>query len=530
MNTSLKKILLPFTIIVGTIITGVVVFSSASIASTISSRKSSSVIEVLLSSDSSIYEQALFGIQTGLDAELKVKYLDILSDQENSLEVYFRNLESSSPPVYITVGLPATQVAAKYLHKTPLVFSMVQNPKNLEIETTNACGIGMDVSMEEFFRTLRDFSPDIKKVYSFYSSPSAEYGASEGSYFDLKYRLSYEKVKLPSFATLESELNRVKGEADAIMILNDPLLTQASFLSISEFAKKNKIILMTEFPALVKLGATFGISPDYSEIGVLTGKMANRILNKETLCRKEGIQIPDQFSFHLNEEFAEKSGIAVPSHLQERAKLSGLFNTGVNLLNAGKLKSAKIIFQNILQKDPKNQSALSYQQITVERQTGTQTKELLSKAKKYYEQKVFTLARAEYQKVLQINPSIQEARDGYQAALLGQSEQERLRGNGLESSNPFEAIRMYLASVRTLPTNTAAHASLQSLRARQSPMIGDYLKSAIDSYNQREYEEAIRQLENILLISPEHKEASEYLRLSVKKQEAIKILREKLAR
>lgn len=80
-------------------------------------------------------------------------------------------------------------------------------------------------------------------------------------------------------------------------MVNDPLYSNVEFEQLSEFAKKNNIILMTSFPALVKVGATFGISPDYSKIGVLTGQIANRINMKTSTCGEERVILPDQSSF-----------------------------------------------------------------------------------------------------------------------------------------------------------------------------------------------------------------------------------------
>ena len=67
-------------------------------------------------------------------------------------------------------------------------------------------------------------------------------------------------------------------------MVNDPLYSNLEFETLSEFAKKNNIVLMTSFPALVKVGATFGISPDYSKIGVLTGQMANKLYAGTSTC------------------------------------------------------------------------------------------------------------------------------------------------------------------------------------------------------------------------------------------------------
>ncbi|MBE7412013.1 MAG: peptide ABC transporter substrate-binding protein [Leptospiraceae bacterium] len=490
--------------------------------------KESRPVEVLMSSDSMIYEQGLYGIQSVVKMELKINYLDILKSENPDLSVYFRELEASGIPMFIAIGAPAAKLAREYLKKTPLVFSMVNSPKFLGLESGDICGVSMDISVSEFFQTLKDILPDSKGVYSFYSTTDGEFVASEGEYTDLKYNLYFHKKRLSSSDDFRSALEEIKGKADAFYMVNDPLYNKENFEKLSEFCRKNKIILMTSFPALVKIGATFGISPDYSKIGVITGQLGERIYSKESTCSKERVKLPDQSSFFLNEEYAKKSGIKVPEAIVDRAKFTGLFVAGVNKLNEGKLKSAKIIFDEILKRDPKNVAASAYRELVIEKMTGTETKKYMLLANEHFQAGRFSQARAEYQKILNINPNLVSAKEGYQKSVLGQSEQERTSGNNaLRAGKVFEAIKLFLASLRTLPSNTKASSDLSQTRSREIFKVPDYIKDGIKNYNNRDYENSITIFEDVLLVDPGNKEATEYLRLSYKKQEAIKVLIDK---
>jgi tetratricopeptide (TPR) repeat protein len=161
--------------------------------------------------------------------------------------------------------------------------------------------------------------------------------------------------------------------------------------------------------------------------------------------------------------------------------------------------------------------------------TGTRTRELLANASRFYESQQYAQARSEYQKVLSINPNNEIAKEGYKKSILAQSEQERARGNSFaRSGKPFDAIRSYLNSLRTLSSNQRASADLAAIRRQESAKIPDYLKTGITEYNDRNYDRSIEIFENILLIDPNEKSAKEYLRLSYKKKEAIEILINKL--
>lgn len=486
-------------------------------------------IEVLLSSDNRIYEQGLYGIQSVFEGELKISYLDIITAEQPDVAAYFKAIDESGAALFITIGPAATKIAKENLKKTPIIFSMVNSPKSLGIDGGNICGVSMDISIGEFFQTLKDIKPNAKNVSAFYTTNDGEYSAGEGEYTDLKYKLIYNRKKLADKKEFKTALEEIKGKTDAFFMVNDPLYSNVEFEVLSEFSKKNNIILMTSFPALVKVGATFGISPDYSKIGVLTGQMANRIYAKSSTCAEERVVLPDQSSFFLNEKYAEESGIKLPDSIIERAKLTKLFDVGVNLINEGKLNSAKIIFEAILKRDPNNKSAFSFQQLVIEKLSGTKTRELLLSAENYFKNKQYAQARADYQKVLSINPSISSAKEGIQASLLAQSEQERLQGTDLaKRGKPFEAIKMFMAAIRTLSSNTQASNDLNAIRNFESSNMKTYIDRGINHYNERNYNASIEIFENALLVVPSNKEALEYLRLSYKKRDAMIVLKKKL--
>jgi len=488
--------------------------------------KDNRYVEVLLSSDNTIYEQGLFSLQSLIDTEIKVSYLDIISSESGDLAGYFRELESSKVSLVIAVGTAAAKAAKENLKSTPLIFSMVNFPKSLGLNSSNSCGVSMDVPVGEFFQTLKDLSPTSKNVYAFYSTHEGEYAATEGDYSDIKHKLNYQKMKLSGQSDLAVTLEGLKGKLDAIYMVNDPLYNKTKFDILSNFCKKNGIVLMTSYPTLVKVGATFSVSPDYGKIGVLTAQMANRILAKESTCETERIILPDLFSFFLNESYAKESNLKIPDSLIERSKLSRLFHAGVNLFHEGKYKSATMAFQKILRKDPKNHSASAYLQIILEKQSGSKIKELMDTADKNYLDGKYLVAREYYQKVLSLNPQNLTAIDKSFACLHMQSEKDRLSGNTLmKSGKTIDAIRMYLTSLRTLPSNSKASSDLSSARISMYSKVGGLLKEGIISYNERNYSKSNKIFEDILLIDPSNKEATEYLRLSMKKGEALKGLR-----
>ncbi|MEM7182499.1 MAG: ABC transporter substrate binding protein [Spirochaetota bacterium] len=488
-------------------------------------------IEVLLSSDNTIYEQGLYGIRTIIEEKLHVSYLDIITAENADIGAYFQKLEKGNTSLLVAIGPAAAKVAQKYLQSIPIVFSMVNSPKSLNLAADNLCGVSMDVSIAEFFKTLNDINPEIRRVHSFYSTDEGALQAGEGNYNDLKYHLLYSAEKLDKPEAFASSLEKVKETTNAFYMVSDPLYNKERFEILSNFCKKNGIILMTSFPTLVKLGATFAISPDYSKIGVLTGQMVNRILAGSSSCSKEGVILPKESSLYINEAYAKESGVTLPQTIRDRARLTRLFSAGVNLMNDGKLKSARIVFEAILKKDPENKSAKSYLDLILQKLTRSKTDSLMASADRYFANRNYTAAASEYRKITKINPNITIAEKKYKEAILGLSEQQRARANSYDRQGlPFVAIKTYQQSLATLATNNRASSELAALRARERRKIPVYLQNGINEYDKRNYETAIPVFENILLVDSSNKQAQEYLRLSKKKQEAIQRLKAKLKR
>jgi putative ABC transport system substrate-binding protein len=482
------------------------------------------VIEVLLTSDNSIYEQALFGIQTNLNVDLHVTYLDIVESDYDSLGSYFQELENKGVPMIITIGKGATRAAQEYTIKTTIVFSMISYPKGLDLESSRLCGVSMDVPVDSFLVTLKDIFPDAKSVYSLYSSPEGEFSSDEGEHSDLKNKLIFRKVKT-SNNTFSEDLNSLAKHPDALFIPSDSVYTAENFELISKFSKENSIILMSSFPALVKSGATFGITADYTKIGIETGELANLILEGKSTCEKERVRFPKHFNFLLNESFAKESNIKIPTIISERAKRSKLFSIGLQLLNEEKWSSSKVVFDTILKEDPSNQSALAYQQLALERLSGNQVKDILKRAAVNFDTGNYQGARQEYQRALNLNPNLTLAREGILKSQIHQSEKERNKANVLKGQGlVYESIRVYLDALHTYPQNTSAKIELETLRKKETYLIPALSQEGIQNYQNRDYDKSIECFEKILLIEPLNKSAIEYQRLSIKKREAIRNL------
>jgi ABC-type uncharacterized transport system substrate-binding protein len=484
-------------------------------------------IPILISSDSLIYDQTIYGIQTVLDQELEISYLEDVVYSEEKLSNYIQKIELSESPIVITIGNLSTKLILEKVKSKTILFSMVSSPKVFFIDSDRLCGVSLDVPLKLFFETIKEFNMNNKHVVTFYSSKEGEYLIKEGESIDLINKLIYNPIKIENRDELSQELNQI-NKIDAFVMIYDPIYGSKEFVELSNHFKNKKILFASPFPSLVKLGASFGIFPNYTKIGIQTGEMARRLISNSTSCKQEFIQTPDQFSFMLNEDYAFQSGITIPHELKERAKLSGLIELGLQLMNEKKVKSAKVVFDRILEADSNNKIALYYQQLLLDAITGDTLKELFNNADFLLKGGKYPQAKEEYQKILKINPNQSKAKEGINQCVLLMSEKERIQAiNFFNSGDSFTAIAKLENSIKILPTNSQAKKDLEKIREIESPKIKKYIQTGIKDYNSRNYESAIKIFKESLLVLPGDKLTLEYLRLSLKKKESLESLRKK---
>ncbi|MCB1175305.1 MAG: peptide ABC transporter substrate-binding protein [Leptospiraceae bacterium] len=480
---------------------------------------------VLVSSDTSIYAEGLSALQTELRAPIEIEYLDAIRSSRQTLVEYFDELDRQQMPLVITIGPGATRAAMDHLQDTVIVFSMIRSPRLFIEQRSHICGVSMDVPMQEYFQRIKEIKPTARNVSILYSTPESAALAAEAKYSDLRNGLLANLQKVGSTQAAARAIAALDEKTDAFIMLPDPIYDRINFEALSTTCQEHSIILASNYSSFVRAGAVFGITPDYSQIGRLTGAMAQRILQRESDCAQESVRFADYSLFYVNEEYAANARIPLPPGIRQRAGLTRLFRAGVTFMQEGKLKSARIVFQSILQKDPANEAARSSYNLVVNRLTGDSTRQLLTSARQKREQQNYAAAIADYRRILQLNPGHRKARAELQVVWQARSESEYHQAEGLrQSGRHFDAIRMYQQAISSYAGNTKAQMALQALRTKESARLQEYLKSGIQFYNRRQYDQSIIIFENVLLLVPGQKQAKEYLRLSVKKKRALEEL------
>ncbi|MDX1958609.1 MAG: ABC transporter substrate binding protein [Leptospiraceae bacterium] len=433
-------------------------------------------------------------------------------------------IESKDSSLVITLGSRAALLAKSNLKRTAMLYSLVNSPRTNQFQVgTNSCGIHTDVPITEFYTTLREIKKKNWRIGSFYSNQTSESILKESDYQDANFGFTLYKKKLDSQEDLRNELEKLKGKIDAFYLVPDPIYQAENFFILSEFCKKNQIVLMTEISSLVPIGATFSISPFYSRIGIQVADFANKILLDKEKCIDGIARNNKDYSFQLNIEYAEESEIEINEGLKKKSQANRLLLEAINLFEKGNYELSKVVIDKVIQGNKSDSTANFYLSELNTKLNGGKIQSLFNKGELALEKKQYKQAREAFTEVLKIDRNSAIAEQKYREVIELESDEERVSAERLEKvGDILGAINRYNTALTILPSNQKAKSNLETLRLREKVNIPKYFTQATKSYNIRKYDDAEIGFKKILAINPNDKTAQEYLKLTQDKKISMK--------
>jgi ABC-type uncharacterized transport system substrate-binding protein len=483
-------------------------------------------VPIILPSYNPYYKKVVSGFQKTFLHPTKIYYLSSQTEKEN--EGIMNEIRATSPPFIITIGEEASTVAKHYITEVPIIFSMVHSAKIFEMDNNNFCGIETDTLIIEYFKLLKKIKPQAKKIYTFYTTEKSESIINKAMSEDIYYGILLEKNKIEDKETFSTVLNNIpKGSVDAILMVNDPIYNEKNFLELSEYCKKNKILLFALYPALVDLGATLTLIPDYKRLGSLTAELGNQLYAKQISCSIGPISKFHNYLLYVNEKYSAEAGMELSDSIKKKTQTDRVLMAGIELFDKSMYKSARKVFEKLVEEEPDNELANYYLQQIIFEQTKERISTLMKKGEELSNKKQYEMARKVYSEILVLNPGYKEATEKYNDSLKKENEAYIQEASRLDKSgNPFQAIQKLNLAIRLYPVNPKAKSMLGLITGRELKNLDTYLQEGISFYTGRRYDRSIHSMENILLIDSTNKTANEYLRLSKIKQEAYKKLQE----
>ncbi len=212
-----------------------------------------------------IYQEVVEGLVSGLPPEASVEVLP-LPDDPSALSAKLAAVDMVVP-----VGSPALRAVLKLNPEKPVIYTAVFNSAQFNINRVNFTGVSLEISPERQIRTLKTVFPNIKRVgvpYGVQSKAQAEKLFLMAS--DLGVQIFIYAVSSRDEIPQMMKVMKASG-VDFVWLPVDTLFANLeSYKKLLAESRKHKLPLWGYAEAHVKAGATFGMQPDFREVGKAT--------------------------------------------------------------------------------------------------------------------------------------------------------------------------------------------------------------------------------------------------------------------
>lgn len=280
--------------------------------------------------------ETLNGLRDGLKElglEEGKQFVFVLKDTKGetaAAEQAARALEQENVSLICAMTTSVITTAKSATSKTPIVFSIGSDPVTGGLvdsfpkpggRLTGVHYLVRDLTAKRL-EMLKEILPKVSRVLTYYdpasrvASEGATMAREEGRRLGIKLIESH----VSSVNALQRELQKLKHEdADAFFFTPDPMVGSQSQLII-DTAKAKKLPTMFQEQSLVANGALAAYGQNYREIGRLSAKYVQQVLNGAQ-PKDLKIETVDSVEFAINLQTAKQLGITIPPQLLARAKM-----------------------------------------------------------------------------------------------------------------------------------------------------------------------------------------------------------------
>jgi len=239
-----------------------------------------------------------------------------------------RSLEQQQVALIYALSTSVSVAAKRGTNKTPIVFVTGTNPvvvdlvKSIPKPGGRLTGVqfrATDLTGKRL-EMLLEIAPKVRRVVAFYDpkNPSARESVHEAQEAARTLDLELVERHVDSVSQLEKVLEAFKGEeADAVLAVSDAMV-DSRIQSVIEMANALKLPTMLYDPGAVAKGGLATYSADYTEVGRLSAKYVQRILQGADPA-DFAVEGADKLSLVINLKTARQLGIKIPEAVLTRA-------------------------------------------------------------------------------------------------------------------------------------------------------------------------------------------------------------------
>jgi len=273
-------------------------------------------VSVIFSSNIEPYQQSLKGFEEFFDEKKVALRISKYNLEKEKAEEVYSQIKEERPDIVLTMGTKASKLTKEKIKNTPVVFSMVLNPK--AITDSNIAGVSLDISPEIKLKNLRKILPDTKSIGLIYSPQSdLLYKEISQACTDLGIQLVSKRIN--SKKEFSDALEDISWQIDWFLMIPD---TDIYFPKLVEHLLQAS--LKNEFPVVglsstyVRAGALISFDCDYEDLGRQTAELASGILAGERQVDTRLVR-PRKVKLSLNLLAAEILGIKIPPEIIKQA-------------------------------------------------------------------------------------------------------------------------------------------------------------------------------------------------------------------
>ena len=208
----------------------------------------------------------------------------------------------------------------------PVIFSAITDPisagfaKEDGTPTGNITGTSNKLPVEAQLQMIRDILPDAKTIGIIYTTSEANSLSSIEEYKNQveNFGFKLETVGISELADIPLAADNLLTRVDCITNLTDNTVVQGLTTILDKANSKNIPVFGSEVEQ-VKNGCLAAMGLDYIELGIITGKMAAKVLRGEEKASNMKFEKITEFGFYLNNAVAKDLGISIEKTLIENA-------------------------------------------------------------------------------------------------------------------------------------------------------------------------------------------------------------------
>ncbi|MEO0288082.1 MAG: ABC transporter substrate binding protein [candidate division WOR-3 bacterium] len=256
-----------------------------------------------------IYNLAVSGIEKS-----GVKDYDIVDCDGKKEEVLsgLKNLEKYD--LICVLGETPLKLVVSEKIKKPVFYGMVYNPALIVGKEDNITGVSLNIDYLKQLNIIKSVFPNCKNVGILYSREELVKQFEKDAE---NFGIGVKKIKSENENDVNEKINLLK-DVSIIVLITDPIISSSGVINnIILHSQKTKIPLFVTSDKLVKAGALFGLSPDYSENGMILGKMIKKYLEEKKLENPQ--DMPDGY-LYVNLKVSSDFNIKIDEKILKSAK------------------------------------------------------------------------------------------------------------------------------------------------------------------------------------------------------------------